>query len=319
MLENVLSKNEVLDDVVLVIFTYNQERYLSESLASAINQTRLPSKILILDDASPDNSHEVIQMIIKGAPKSLSIEYWRNEINAGLISQLNKLNGLFENKLLIFQSGDDIAYPNRVECTYKLWLDHNKPPLIVSAYDEINENGQLIKAFNHQSKIQKNYTFDKLINRKASIFGCCPAYNSQVFNHFGHIPPFIFNDDRVNTFRALCLGDIVYNHQPLLKYRVGVGISHLNQSTIVDRVIRLAIEADRELKDIVCHQADLQLAPDSTKIKARKLLAKRTKYLKWQASLKEPMNWKAAISALCKGISVSKIWRIYRKTKRVTD
>lgn len=319
MVENVLSKNEVLDDVVLVFFTYNQERYLSESLTSAINQTRLPSRILILDDASPDNSHKVIQKIMNGAPKHLSIEYWRNEKNTGLISQLNKLTGLFENKLLIFQSGDDISYPNRVECTYNLWLNHNRPPLIVSAYDEINEKGQLIKAFDPQSKIQRKYTFDKLINRKASIFGCCPAYHSQVFNHFGHIPSFIFNDDRVNTFRALCLGDIVYNHQPLLKYRVGVGISHLNQSTVKDRVIRLAIEADRELKDIACHQVDLQLAPDSTKIKAHKLLARRTRYLKWQASLKEHMNWKVAILALCNGISASKIWRIYRKTIRVPD
>lgn len=318
-MEPALSNNEVLDDVVLVFFTYNQERYLRESLTSAINQTRLPSRMLILDDASTDNSHTVIQKIINEAPASQSIEYWRNEKNVGLISQLNKLNGLFKDKLLIFQSGDDIAYPNRVECTYNLWLKHNRPPLIVSAYDEIDEQGQLIKAFNSKSKIQKNYTFDKLINRKASIFGCCPAYNSQVFNHFGLIPSFIVNDDRVNTFRALCLGDIIYNHQPLLKYRVGVGISHLNQSTSKDRIIRLATEADRELKDILCHQADLQHAPESAKIKANKLLSQRTRYLQWQASLKEPLNWKFIFLALLKGVSASKIWRVYRKTIRISD
>ena len=312
------TSRRILDDVVFVLFVYKQEKFIREGLNSAINQTCLPSKLVILDDASPDNSQIVIEGIIESAPAELNIEYCRNDRNLGLIAQLNKLNYLFKDKLLVFQSGDDVAYPNRVEETYNAWIENNKPPLIVAAYDEIDESGNLVRAFGQNSKRQKPYTLTRLINRRATIYGCCPAYHSEVFNRFGPIPDTIFNDDRVNTFRAMCSGGIFYMHQPLLKYRVGVGVSHLDQSTREERFIRLVTEAKRELKDIRSHLADLDKALLSPKEKksARRALYRREKLMTWQASLSRPPSLYSIFKAMLTGLPVSRVWKLRKHLKR---
>lgn len=150
---------KVLEDVVFICFVYNQKKFVREAICSAISQTCYPSRLIIMDDASSDGTQEVIEDVIKSAPMALNIEYWRNDKNLGLNAQLNKLSGQFEDKLLVFQAGDDISKPTRVEETYRCWLANGRPPLIVARYDEIDENGGLVSSFSTSAKPQKKYTF----------------------------------------------------------------------------------------------------------------------------------------------------------------
>ncbi|MDV5059080.1 glycosyltransferase, partial [Vibrio diabolicus] len=121
---------QVLEDVVYVFFCYKQSSYLDKTLPAALHQTAWPSQLLVLDDCSPDDSHEKILSLLEFAPKGLNIEYRHNTQNVGLVSQINSLRGQYQNKLIIVQAGDDIAMPNRVEETYETWLKNGKPSLI---------------------------------------------------------------------------------------------------------------------------------------------------------------------------------------------
>lgn len=310
-----MTSKGIFEDVVFICFVYNQKDYVRDALLSAMHQTRLPSKLIILDDASNDGTREVIENVLPEAPEHLSVEYWRNEQNVGLNEQLNKISGLFEDKLLVFQAGDDISKPNRVEDTYRVWIEEKKPPLIVSGYDEISENGEMVKEFSLSSKPQKAYTFKRLVNRRATIFGCCPAYHSKVFNHFGEIPSYIINDDRVNTFRALCLGGILYLHKSLLQYRVGVGVSFYDDVAKGDQRYRIVTDAQRELLDIRCHLQDLERVPDPPKMHVRLLLQRRKRFVQWLSDLNEPLTLAVVVKAIFSGLSIKRVWKIYKKLR----
>jgi glycosyltransferase involved in cell wall biosynthesis len=307
---------KVLDDVVFICFVYNQKKFVREAIDSAINQTCYPSRLIIMDDASSDGTQEVIEDVIKSAPSELTIEYWRNDQNLGLNAQLNKLSGQFENTLMVFQAGDDISEPTRVEETYACWLANDRPPLIVARYDEIDESGDMVSSFSASAKPQKKYTFKRLVNRRATIYGCCPAYHSQVFNHFGRIPSYIINDDRVNTFRALCLGNICYLHTSLLKYRVGIGVSFYDDVAKDDQLYRLVTDAKREVSDIKCHLSDLDAAPRKDKKYISKLLMRRNRFVMWLSALEQAPSFSDVMRAILSGVPIKPVWKAYKKLRK---
>ena len=54
--------------VALVVPNYNHGRYLPESLGSIAAQTRAPDRVVIIDDASTDDSLAVISRFIANHP-----------------------------------------------------------------------------------------------------------------------------------------------------------------------------------------------------------------------------------------------------------
>lgn len=304
----------ILQDVVFVFLTYNQEKFISKTLTSAINQTYLPSTLIIMNDASPDNSDQVIKKIITEAPSALNIEYVNNTQNIGLIGQLNKLVNRFENKLIILQAGDDESYPNRIEETYKAWIDNNKPSLILANYDCINEAGLIIKKFDPKTPPEKAFTLDRIIRRRAKVYGCCAAVHSDLLNFFGSVPTNVINEDRINIFRAhYCRGSI-YLHKALLKYNSEIGISAFKKDTKQQLVYKFQTEAKRELIDIESHFIDLQKVKDDS---AHKMLLTRKKNVQWLSEVKTTLNFSQTLISVFRGVNISFAWKIYKKIKTV--
>ena len=304
---------KTLDDVVFVFLTYNQEKYIPQTLPSAFNQTCYPSILLIMDDASPDNSDNVIQELIATAPKNLNIEYLHNTKNIGLVGQLNKLVGKFENKLIVLQAGDDESYPNRLEDTYNAWIENKKPSLLLANHDDIDEKGAIIKQFNPSSRIEKPYTLKRIINRRSKVYGCCAAFDSDLPNHFGKIPENVINEDRINVFRAFFRNGIIYLHKPLIKYRSEVGISAFNTSTSKQQHHRMTTEANRELADIESHIKDLSKIDHA---RAKQLLLKRKISVNWLRNMPVHLSKLSVIHALLKGVSFRVAIRTYKKLNK---
>ena len=57
----VLSMSQSPPPITVVIFTHNYSRYLPEVLASAVSQTLKPTRIVVSDDCSPNESLEEVQ------------------------------------------------------------------------------------------------------------------------------------------------------------------------------------------------------------------------------------------------------------------
>ena len=93
--------------VTIIITNYNKEKYLLESIESALNQTYKSFDLLIVDDGSTDNSKEVIEKYREYS--NVIIEYQQNN---GVIYTRNKAISLAKGKYILQLDGDDKLHSN---------------------------------------------------------------------------------------------------------------------------------------------------------------------------------------------------------------
>jgi glycosyltransferase involved in cell wall biosynthesis len=302
---------EVLDDVVLVFACYKQAQYLRQTLASAMSQSVYPHELLILDDASPDNSEQIIREMIATADPALNIQYCRNTQNVGLMSQLNSLRERYQNKLVVLQAGDDISKPGRLARVHEEWLENDKPSLVLSNYDEIDDAGNIVRAFDASLvKGQKAYSFKRLLNRRAGVFGCTAAISSDLLQSFPPVPKNVINEDRVFSFRALLKRGVAYIHEPLIDYRVGVGISARTEESYLDYLVR---EAQRELIDLNVNRSDA--LQESRNDLVRKI-DKRIKVIAWVASLEQLPTFRSSWRTLFNGVAFQDYFKFLKRIRK---
>jgi glycosyltransferase involved in cell wall biosynthesis len=93
----------------LVMANYNYAHFLKDSLTSIFSQTRPVDEVLVIDDASTDNSLEVLQAFQQ---KESRLRVLRNESNQGAVFAVNR--GLHEatGDVVCFHSADDFIHPS---------------------------------------------------------------------------------------------------------------------------------------------------------------------------------------------------------------
>lgn len=96
--------------VTVLMAVYNGEKYLKESINSILKQTFTDFEFLIINDASTDNSVEIIQSF-----EDVRIRLVHNERNLGLTKSLNKGLSLCQGKYIARMDIDDTCYPQRLE------------------------------------------------------------------------------------------------------------------------------------------------------------------------------------------------------------
>ena len=73
--------------VSVIIATYNRENFIREAIDSVLKQTYTDYEIIVIDDASEDNTENIVQDYINKNPK---IKYIKNDQNLGIARTRNK-------------------------------------------------------------------------------------------------------------------------------------------------------------------------------------------------------------------------------------
>src|SRR4051812_33571633 len=90
-----------------VIPVYNGEKFLTATLRSVAKQTRLPDRVIILDNCSTDRTHEIVENF-----HDLKCEWHQNEQNIGLLGNANRaLSFASETDFLHLLMADDLICP----------------------------------------------------------------------------------------------------------------------------------------------------------------------------------------------------------------
>ena len=97
------------------ILTYNQEKYIEETIKAAFAQTYSPMEIIISDDGSTDGTFEIVKRLAEEYEGPNNVIINQNKPNLGLREHYNKvLYELSHGEYIIMADGDDVSISTRV-------------------------------------------------------------------------------------------------------------------------------------------------------------------------------------------------------------
>jgi glycosyltransferase involved in cell wall biosynthesis len=120
--------------VSICIPTFNAARWIKDCLASALAQTYAPLEVLIVDDASTDETVELVRSV-----DDERIRLQVNERNIGLARNWNKCIEMSRGDFIKFLFHDDLLYPDCVAKMMQLLLSNKNVGLVFSPRDVIVE------------------------------------------------------------------------------------------------------------------------------------------------------------------------------------
>ena len=113
--------SSLLPTLSVVVPNYNHAQYLQSCLLAILRQSVQPFEVIVLDDASIDNSVEVIRRI---AAQNPLIRLVQNEKNIGVMPNVNKGLDISRGDYVFFGAADDEVYPGLFEKSLNLLAQH---------------------------------------------------------------------------------------------------------------------------------------------------------------------------------------------------
>ncbi len=96
--------------VSVILPTYNRAIYLDRAISSVLNQSYPDFELIVVDDASTDNTEEVVKIF-----NDDRIKYIRNEKNLGGAGARNVGIRKAQGKFIAFQDSDDEWHPDKLK------------------------------------------------------------------------------------------------------------------------------------------------------------------------------------------------------------
>ncbi|MCI8640276.1 MAG: glycosyltransferase family 2 protein [Clostridia bacterium] len=146
-----------MEQIDVLLATYNGEKYLKEQIESILNQTYSNIRLIISDDGSTDNTREIIK---EYKQKDKRVVYYFQENNLGYIKNFEFLLTKVENEIYMLSDQDDFWIPEKIEHTYKKLKDTNSD-LVFTDLEVVDENlKQIYPSYNdymHLTRKIKKY------------------------------------------------------------------------------------------------------------------------------------------------------------------
>lgn len=120
--------------VTVIIPSFNQGRFIRETIDSCLAQDYRPLEILVMDGASKDETVAILQSY--SAPEL----QWRSEKDAGVVDAVNKGLALARGGILTVQSSDDVFLPGAISAAVEALHANPAAALVYGDVELIDEN-----------------------------------------------------------------------------------------------------------------------------------------------------------------------------------
>ncbi|WP_366185708.1 glycosyltransferase family 2 protein [Flavobacterium ovatum] len=163
--------------VSVIIPTFNSQKFIVETIESVQNQSHKNWEIIIVDDASNDNTVRLINQMIQ---KDSRINLYKLDSNSGTGVARNTALKYVQGRYIAFLDADDLWKTDKLKKQLD-FLQEQKIPFTFSAYDCIDEEG---KSINKRVIPPKNLSYRQVFfcNYIGNLTG---IYDTQFF---GKIP-----------------------------------------------------------------------------------------------------------------------------------
>lgn len=185
-----------MPEVSVIIPVYNGEKYIKSSIDSVLNQTFKDFEIIIVNDASTDNTEKVIFENFNDLINSGKIRYFKNEKNEGrnISGNIGAKNAF--GKYLFFLDADDLWKSFHIEEILKVFKEEDIDIVFAKPRTFIDEFGKVKRV--SKSKIEKD--LDKMIYSSKIGFPSATAFKKDTFLYYN--PTFKFREDIELFIRA---------------------------------------------------------------------------------------------------------------------
>jgi len=154
----------------VLIANYNHGRFIETLLQSINRQSMQPEKIIIIDDGSTDNSHQVLSKYIKNDRFKIIL----NTENAGVINRMNEGLSYIETEYFMVYGADDIIVrDNAIELSINALKKFPRASLCSSLIFQLNDDYSI-----------KDIVRSPLISNKTQYFE--PNKILKIFTKYGN-------------------------------------------------------------------------------------------------------------------------------------
>lgn len=244
--------------VSVLLISYNQQEYIESAIRSILGQkTDFAWELLIGEDASPDNTADIITENIKNVPENCTVHSYLRKENLGASQNLFDLIRKAKGEYITVLEGDDYWLENSRLQTLVDFLDEHPEYAGVSYKRERRQNGKLVKYDPNDSLVGKPFTLGDYFNGKRFSAMACLFRNIYNNDYDGY--EYIYTGarnacDQVMCYSILFSGDIFILDKVFGVYRIFSGGYCSNQSQM-KRVNDYLIQNRRLLEYYGYHKA----------------------------------------------------------------
>ncbi|MCQ3944246.1 MAG: hypothetical protein DPW11_00490 [bacterium] len=240
-----MKRKEPLVSVVMPV--YNAGEFVGQAIESIINQTYTNWELIIIDDASTDNTWKIVSNFAKKYTKKIRAYRLRNNRNAGGDIAGNIGFAKARGAYIARMDGDDVALPTRL-ATQVAFLEKNKRVDIVGSNAividrEGREVGQKRVPIKHSEIEREFFTFHPMIH--PSVMVRASSVNPKSFYRIEYLA----NNDYLTFFTYLTSGKVFANiATPLLFYRIhghNDSLAHVRRNFI--NLLKIRMKAIKDM------------------------------------------------------------------------
>lgn len=144
-----------MPNVSVIIHTYNNEKFIVETIESVLNQTYRDYEIIVVDDGSVDGTHDAL------LPYMQQIRYHYKE-NGGIASAKNTGIRLSQTEFIAFLDHDDLWAPDKLKLQMECFNENPQVGLVYAKYTSFRDGKEL------RTKPEKGYSgwiFKELLSK----------------------------------------------------------------------------------------------------------------------------------------------------------
>ena len=116
--------------ISIALATYNGAEFLQEQLNSFLHQTRLPDELVACDDASSDDTMEILEAFRKIAPFAVNI--YSNRENLGHLRNFEKVLALCAGDLIFLSDQDDVWDKEKIALVVNHFTEQPKVDVVIN-------------------------------------------------------------------------------------------------------------------------------------------------------------------------------------------
>ncbi len=206
--------------ISILLTTYNQEKYILESLYGILKQERKADQVIISDDASTDSTCNIIKNFIKNNKLESKWIFLCSEKNIGIVKNFKKGFKYITGDIFIAMAGDDISLPNRLSISEKIFLDNETISAIATSGYVISERGDVTDKILFKDKRLIKDIKPSIKIGFGGVFPVGLAFKKSILDELSNLSSEVENEDDQLVFLSIINGGILYSSEITFKYRI---------------------------------------------------------------------------------------------------